>query len=125
MISKTIFSLSERDRGLILERYITRYIDHITSATHRAGEGGGSTGQDIASEILSVGPIQQEDLDPHDTISLSSVVKEEMTANEDAAGHVVASGADSHHHIMVECELEEHDGEILLVKWIKKAIFLF
>jgi hypothetical protein len=111
----TFFSISERDRGLILERYISRYIDHISSASQRAGEGGGSTGQDIASEILSVGPIQQEDLDPHDTISLSSVVKEEMAVNEDA-GHVTASGVDSHHHIMVECELEEHDGEILLVK---------
>ena len=56
-------SLSERDRSRILERYIGRYIEHISTATtgHRTGETGG-TGQDVASEILSVGPIQQEDL---------------------------------------------------------------
>ena len=46
-----------------MERYIGRYIEHISTATtgHRTGETGG-TGQDVASEILSVGPIQQEDL---------------------------------------------------------------
>ena len=81
--------------------------------------------QDVASEILSVGPIQQEDLDPQDSLSLVTSVKDELIHddprsamlrnNEDRS--VAVPGSESHHHIMVECELEEHDGEILLVKW--------
>ncbi len=80
--------------------------------------------QDVASEILSVGPIQQEDLDPQDSLSLVTSVKDELIHddprsamlrnNEDRS--VAVPGSESHHHIMVECELEEHDGEILLVK---------
>ena len=62
-----------------------------------------------------MGPIQQEDLDPVDSLSLTSVVKQELVSIGDDPG-IGVPGPDSHHHIMVECELEEHDEEILLVK---------
>ena len=119
MIFFLISSLNERDRGAILERYIARYIDHISAGGQQEPAGGGGTGgHDMASEILSVGPIQQEDLDPHDELTLASVVKQELTVNDDTGHGVPVTGPDPHHHhhIMVECELEEADGEILLVK---------
>ena len=61
-------SLSESTRRLILDRYVTRYERQIRGSTHQpqpppAAATAASGDQGLAAEIMSVGPIQLDELD--------------------------------------------------------------
>ena len=53
-------SLTEATRKLILERYVSRYEDHVTPGMVAAVPAHGN--EHMASEIMAVGPIQLDDL---------------------------------------------------------------
>lgn len=139
-----MFSMNESARRQILERFVARYIDHVSpsdnplassseaSSSHPGQE---QRSHDVASEILAIGPIQLEDVTASGeeavgevlpSVATQAVVSDsEMNAIKVEGDHDELTGPGTSKeardpgsrppdNIMVE--LEETDSEMLLVK---------
>ncbi len=113
----------------ILERFVARYIDHVTPSTGAGSVNGPSTSgsasehrsHDVASEILAIGPIQIDDLtlDPGEEEDggggdISKIKEEGSTTGSEQNNRTGNSSKEPPENIMVE--LEDQDSEMLLVK---------
>ena len=118
-----MYSLNETARREILEQFVARYIDHVTP--DNVNNGSADRNHDVASEILAIGPIQVEGLNPDSGSgpgSSADHTMHEIKVENDPLNHPGTSKDPNNRdprsqppdNIMVE--LGEPDSEMLLVK---------